>query len=802
MSQGPSRPRPFTTSHNYNTAMSLAAAYTRHTQQQPSQRPRYSHNVNPSSGGSPTLSGNCSEFPGDNVIISGGSDAAIVRRGGQQASAQQESLYCDSCQTFRNVRAFNERDSKYNVCNFCRSRDMQKRKHQLERYEMFEEQQQRTIKQARYQQQQRQLQYAVPPLASSSSSPSSSTSQHFSPQLQQQQQPSSTPITLNSGEDNRPPLQTHALPPPIQTYSSSTIKNSPQLKQASNNVTDLMVRGNQVLKASSNHLVSDEISNNIFPATSSIRHLEVQQQQQQQQQQKPQVMQPAISLPLPSYQNSSFQQSQQQISMQHYMLPSSSSLTQEKPEIFNTHDASRQEQSYDDTVHFSNSKRSLPIANENNAQTSLNDPVASITPPSSATMFSSADTSVVKHSPQIPSSNSSIKSNFTLSPVTTSPSLVTDTVSRQQQQQQEQHTATLASASNRSITSAAERALQDLISLDAFVNELKKETDFDRKHYHLDISFLIDKLGDAFTQIGRAICERVLEGTKFNFSLKDRRRSTKSPNTLSTLRYYCSQRVDTAKPRKGDHPKAQCRYDCGGALTIIIDLLKQSAHVTVIHKYSHPPFVSQHGQQNQKKSEKKNQQKQLQSSSSAPSQQQAQVHHCPVPSAPESPSSQQQMATVHTQVQQHQQQQATHYKQQPQYSPAMKPLPQSLQRTYHQQQSDYSTSTSSSNSTTLIAYDLQQQQFELQRKQQHYLQKQEVEREFELLRQQVADIGELLASQQRFGNRDFLKAAKDALVGANEFLDACKAHESSNMTLQLNKYTMHYNKSEDEPSYV
>jgi hypothetical protein len=56
--------------------------------------------------------------------------------------------------------------------------------------------------------------------------------------------------------------------------------------------------------------------------------------------------------------------------------------------------------------------------------------------------------------------------------------------------------------------------------LDAFVLELKKETTmFDRKQFHLDIEPLIQSKGEApgFTQLGRGICEYVLEGTKFNF---------------------------------------------------------------------------------------------------------------------------------------------------------------------------------------------------------------------------------------------------------------------------------------------
>jgi hypothetical protein len=64
-------------------------------------------------------------------------------------------MYCDSCQTFRHVAFFNERDFKYGICTLCQNREVQKRKQQLERYEIYEEQQR---KQARYQ-----MQYATAP---------------------------------------------------------------------------------------------------------------------------------------------------------------------------------------------------------------------------------------------------------------------------------------------------------------------------------------------------------------------------------------------------------------------------------------------------------------------------------------------------------------------------------------------------------------------------------------------------------------------------------------------------------------
>jgi hypothetical protein len=75
-------------------------------------------------------------------------------------------------------------------------------------------------------------------------------------------------------------------------------------------------------------------------------------------------------------------------------------------------------------------------------------------------------------------------------------------------------------------------------------------------------------------------------------SLKDKRASTKNPLMVTTLRYYCSQRSDTAKHRKPEHPKASNRYECAGALTVIVDLSKMAGYITLTHKDPHPPFIS------------------------------------------------------------------------------------------------------------------------------------------------------------------------------------------------------------------
>lgn len=277
------------------------------------------------------------------------------------ANSTQETLYCDSCQTFRHVSFFNEKDFKYNVCNLCHAREMQKRKHQLERYEMYEEQQ-RTLKQARYQ---NAIQYPV------SSSPQGNNNNN-------------SPITLNdsrsSNTNNTPPSQTLA---------------SPQIKTSS---SPIML----------NQTTSPHNSKNVFTPTTPNTSM----RNQSQLQSHMHSLQPSITLPsLPPQ-------------LQQQSPPSPQDL----------HDKSSN----------SNNSNLTPIMLPNNP---------------------------IFDSPTPTSSNSS---------------------------------------------SGAEK---DTIDLDQFVKELEKETEFDRKQYHLDIELLMNTLGEnaGFTQLGRGICEKVLEGTSFNF---------------------------------------------------------------------------------------------------------------------------------------------------------------------------------------------------------------------------------------------------------------------------------------------
>jgi hypothetical protein len=94
-------------------------------------------------------------------------------------------------------------------------------------------------------------------------------------------------------------------------------------------------------------------------------------------------------------------------------------------------------------------------------------------------------------------------------------------------------------------------------------------------------------------------------------SLKDKRASTKNPHMVTTLRYYCSQRSDTAKHRKPEHPKASNRYECAGALTVIIDLSKIAGYITLTHKDPHPPFISPSSNSAESRSQHSSQQQML-----------------------------------------------------------------------------------------------------------------------------------------------------------------------------------------------
>ncbi|KAI9317856.1 hypothetical protein BX666DRAFT_1932033 [Dichotomocladium elegans] len=76
-------------------------------------------------------------------------------------------------------------------------------------------------------------------------------------------------------------------------------------------------------------------------------------------------------------------------------------------------------------------------------------------------------------------------------------------------------------AQNESHTKTDKHGQQELLSPEAFIFALQQETEFDKKQYAVDISPLISQLGReaGFTQLGRAICEHILAGTKFNFRL-------------------------------------------------------------------------------------------------------------------------------------------------------------------------------------------------------------------------------------------------------------------------------------------
>lgn len=349
---------------------------------------------------------------------SAGSPSSVGR--GMNPNATQETIYCDSCQTFRHVSFFNERDAKYNVCNICHTREMQKRKHQLERYEMYEEQQ-RTYKQARY----HQIQYATP-------------QQQQHQQYQQQQLPpaqlhSSAPINLNSSSAGNSPL------PPPQTISSPQIKQSPP--SASMMLSLSQVKNNPNTNSNNNTSKSNMFTNSTMRNQSQLQpHMHSQQ-----------VMSSTISLPLPNQ--------QQQQSPDLHQIPPSSQIKHES--LLHRLDKSN-------TIVNTNLPNPLPPANSNSTPITL--PSTSLNQPTPST--------------------------------TASTTVLTPPVTH-----------------HKNTSTSAERAAQEVIGLDTFVRELEGETEFDRKQYHLDIGPLMESMGEnpGFTQLGRGICERVLEGTKFNF---------------------------------------------------------------------------------------------------------------------------------------------------------------------------------------------------------------------------------------------------------------------------------------------
>lgn len=240
------------------------------------------------------------------------------------------------------------------------------------------------------------------------------------------------------------------------------------------------------------------------------------------------------------------------------------------------------------------------------------------------------------------------------------------------------------------------------------------------------------------------------------YSLKDQRRSIKTPETLSTLRYYCSQRADTAKPRKGtDHSKASNRYECAGALTIIIDLSKRIAHVTIIHKHPHPPFVPHHSHHHQHTMTTQ------------------QTSHYPL------------RRYHHQQQQQHPQQ-----IQQQQAAAAAQQAAQQQAVAHHAAQQ------AAQQQAAAAAHQAAQQQAQAQQ-QRRRQQEAEVEQQFEALRYKVAEFGRLLESQQVFKNKEFIQMAMEAFAGANEMLAACVQADRSRAHQSPNKYTMHYNRQGD-----
>jgi hypothetical protein len=328
---------------------------------------------------------------------------------GRATTSTMDSLYCDSCQTFRHISFFHERDFKYKVCNLCQTRDIQKKKHQMEKYEMYEEQQRNYKHPTRYQQQ---IQYN-----------------------QQQLHSSSTPINLNSGSNGG---NSSPLPPP------QSISSSPQIIKQSPPTAHIINSNSQPHLYNSNSSPPSPTTNTTTPIIIAATRNPMRNQPHIQQQS---IQSSTISLPLPT-------PPQQDI----HQIPSN-------------------QPRQDNLLNRLDKAQATSASNNNTASLSL--PSTNIITPIRTAISSASIANPPASAPSI--------SN----PPTT----------------------------HHKSSTTAERATLDVLSLDAFVQKLEKETHFDRKQYHLDITTLIESIdgSPSFTQLGRAICGKILEGTKFNF---------------------------------------------------------------------------------------------------------------------------------------------------------------------------------------------------------------------------------------------------------------------------------------------
>jgi hypothetical protein len=59
----------------------------------------------------------------------------------------------------------------------------------------------------------------------------------------------------------------------------------------------------------------------------------------------------------------------------------------------------------------------------------------------------------------------------------------------------------------------------EVLSPDAFVETLRQSQNFERRQFAIDMAPIIAEAGNepGFTQLGRAVCDRVLQGTGYNF---------------------------------------------------------------------------------------------------------------------------------------------------------------------------------------------------------------------------------------------------------------------------------------------
>ena len=369
-----------------------------------------------------------------------------------------DTMYCDSCQVFRHVTYFtDDRGIKYNVCILCRAPTQQ-----LQKRKQIYEEQERAFKHARYsqyqQQQQQQQQQHHQPQPPPQQQPPSQHHHHQQQQQHQQQQLTSRFLHTPPTGGSPSSIQVKTSPP---NFSASPLRTQSQLQS----------------------------------------HVQTQ------------VMQPSLpSLPMPQQ-----PQQQQPQPQQHLHLPPYQATPQHHHHHHHQQTQQQQQPQPQPTQTPSNvdhrpSQSPIPPPSIPSGAT----PIAPVPTSVASSMAAVAAAAAVSQAPpQQPTpptpSQQPPMMNGHGRPGTNASTAVNNTAA----------TATTGAntGTNGRISPKQQQVKQEVLTLEGFVHVLQQETEFDRKHYDIDITPLIHRMGQGagFSQLGRGVCEHVLSGTKFNF---------------------------------------------------------------------------------------------------------------------------------------------------------------------------------------------------------------------------------------------------------------------------------------------